>query len=336
MLAKYFPNYSLLSRFSQVAGFCTLLLATTPLFVSAKPAAQQPTSSTYERAKKELPKDLYVLYRIVDRLARANGLDERPWRVAVVPKYDINAFSTDVNLVALYSGILDQVEGDASALACIVGHEMGHSIKRHIALSQSQRATLIAQYQKEAEDEVGREVRSATTEATATSVAGSVVGSVVGGIFGGIGSSALQGASNQRIQTAQKRVQEIVKKKQEDLDKKIAETARQQEFEADETGYTYSVRAGFEPDGCMRAMDVLARTPGAEFDTDHPSVPRRIAALKELSVKYPPTSLAGEGKQKLSKTKPLTYDLSRDGVSLRINSRFGSSSNTDIDRLFGQ
>jgi len=53
-----------------------ILLAQAPSFAQSKPAAG--STAIYERAKKQLPKDIYVLYRIVDRIARANGLDERP------------------------------------------------------------------------------------------------------------------------------------------------------------------------------------------------------------------------------------------------------------------
>ena len=52
--------------------------------------------------------------------------------------------------------------------------------------------------------------------------------------------------------------------------------------------------------------------------------------------KYPPQSLATEGKAKIAATKPLTYDRSEDRVSLRVNSLMGGSTQDDIDRLFDQ
>ncbi|WP_026732036.1 hypothetical protein [Fischerella sp. PCC 9605] len=41
----------------------------------------------------------------------------------------------------------------------------------------------------------------------------------------------------------------------------------------------------------LQAMEVLARTSGAEFDTTHPAIPKRIEALKALTIKYPPQTL---------------------------------------------
>lgn len=70
----------------------TFLLPNNQLSVKANPTSSEnstPTEQTknteqpksiYEQAKQELPHDLYALYRIVDRIARANGLDEKPWR----------------------------------------------------------------------------------------------------------------------------------------------------------------------------------------------------------------------------------------------------------------
>lgn len=314
-----------------------LILLTTQLApLQAAPAKKGTPVTGYEKAAKELPQDLYVLYRIVDRISRANSLDERPWRVLVVPKYDINAFATDVNLVAMYSGILDQLAGDTSAIACVVGHEMAHSVKRHIALGAAQQQALIQQITKEAEAEVGQEVSNAQSSATATSVAGGILGGLLGGTIGGLGSSILQGASNRRIETARQRVQEIVRQKQEELSHRVAETSRNQEFEADEIGYTYMARAGFDPEGCLRSMEVVSRTPGAEFDTTHPAVPKRIEALKQLFSRSPATTLAAQGKVKITATKPLTYDLSNDGISLRVNSRFAGSSTSDLERMFGK
>lgn len=47
-------------------------------------------------------------------------------------KSDINAYATEANLVTIYSGLLAQVYGDASALACMIGHEIGHHRQQYI------------------------------------------------------------------------------------------------------------------------------------------------------------------------------------------------------------
>ncbi|MFN6513721.1 MAG: M48 family metallopeptidase [Nostoc sp. CreGUA01] len=320
-------------------SLCLLLLSTT-LSVEAKPARQKKPASTtttiYQQAKKELPEDFYTLYRVIDRIARANELDNRPWRVVAVPEYNVNAFATDVNLVAIYDGILDQLAGDSSALACVVAHEMGHHTKRHIAVGAAQRTDLIAKIQEEATKEVLGEKEAANQEATAATVGGVVVNNVVGGRVGGLLGSVLGNQGVKRQADSQKRINEIVEKKKKELEERLAAQERQQEFEADEIGYIASVKAGFEPEGCLRVMEVLAQTPGSEFDTTHPAVPKRIEAIKALIIKYPPATLAKEGEARISKTKPLTYNISKDKTSLRINSVRGGSQADDIERRFGK
>lgn len=94
----------------------------------------------YDQAKAELPDNLYVLYRIVERLARANNLDEHPWRIIIADDNDINAHASEANLMVIHFGLLDQTAGDASALACVVAHEMAHHTHQHAAIWTSRRA----------------------------------------------------------------------------------------------------------------------------------------------------------------------------------------------------
>lgn len=301
---------------------------------NSRRSATQP--DVYQQAKKELPAELYVAYRVTDRLARANQLDSKPWRVLLVPTYEINAFADEVNLIALHHGMVDQLAGDASALACVIGHEMGHHVKRHQALGPKERLAMIEQFQKEAEAEINATVNDARTTSTVTGLLGGALGSF-GGWFG-VGGGLLRGYSNQSQLDGQRRVQELVKQKLQDLEQRLTAMEQRQEFEADEAGYLYSATAGFEPEGCLRLMAVFGQMPGTETDSHstHPAVPRRIAAIKDLMSKYPAASLKATGNARIAATKPLTYDRSLDKVSLRINSTRGGQSSDDLQRLFGR
>ena len=281
-----------------------------------------------------------MVYRIVDRLARANNLDRTPWRIAVIQEYNVNAFATDQNLIAVYGGLLDQIEGDVSAIACVVGHEMTHHTQRHIAMGEAEKKALIEKYTKEAEVEVAKEAQSTVQEATGASFGG-VLAQGIGGMFGGIGRSAgivvegtLNNASQQRVAEGKKRMTDIVKQKQEELEQKNGENDRNQELEADKIGYQYMARAGFDPQGCLRMMEVLGRLPGSEMDTTHPATRKRITQINSLMVDKPASILSQEGKLRLDTSKPLTYSLSRDDKSLRVNSQYGGSSADTIDEMF--
>ncbi|MEM8642504.1 MAG: M48 family metallopeptidase [Cyanobacteria bacterium P01_G01_bin.54] len=112
------------------------------------------TESVYQQAREELPENLYVLYRIVERIARANDLDNHPWRVVMADDSLINAYATEVNLIIVHYGLLDQMAGDVSALACVVGHEMAHHTERHIAIRTSRSADWQEEYKRPDDEEL--------------------------------------------------------------------------------------------------------------------------------------------------------------------------------------
>ena len=326
----------------------SLLLIQTPSLASVQPqettiaSNQLNSEDIYQQAKEELPEDWYLIYRIVDRIARANGLDNLPWRIVVMPEYNVNAFATGANLIAVYGSMLDMLEGNSSAIACVIAHEMGHHLERHTVLGEEEKAQLIAQIQEEAEAEVAQEIADAQANANTTSTVGTVI-RIGGGIFGDIGSilggvagNILENESRQRVTKAQERLEEIVVLKTEELEQSWVEDSRQQELAADKSGYLYSVRAGFKPEGCLKVMEVLDRLPGGETEygsKNHPMPSQRKEEIQALMTQYLPQTLVAQGKENLSgNQKPLNYSFSEEQKSLRINRR---SSIDDLENLLG-
>lgn len=313
-----------------------------PSYFLSEPAMAKPKTAIlsqqaiFARAKQELPADFYFLYRIIERMARANGLDDTPWRIQISEKYDINAFATQVNLIVVDQGMLDQVANDKAAIGFVVGHEIGHHIKHHIALSAAQRELKINQVQKEIELSVQAEAEKAEGEAAKVAAMNAVTG-IACQLFRQcatlpIGLAVLLAADGKRDPTKVKqRTDELVAKKKAELEASQSASSRANELEADEAGYIYTATTGLDVMGTLRVMEVLNRTPGAELDSDHPAVPSRIAALKKLMVERPSGALADSRKARLQATKPLTYSLSKDKVSLRINSRFQESKKDDLN-----
>jgi len=310
--------------------------------VAVPPAhAAEKLHPTYQLAKQNLPADWYVAYRVVDRIARANGLDSTPWRVDVVKEYQINAFAGENNLIAVYAGILDQVTDSSSAVACIVGHEMGHHVKRHTAVGEAEKAELVEKLRAEATREVDQEKVAAKSErekSTMGSIVARAAGSQVpfaGSIVGSSAGEAIEKRSEARDKESQDRIEQIVAEKKAKLEKELAEKGRQQEFEADALGYRYAAAAGFDPEGCIRVMEVLSQTPGGELDTEHPAAPKRMEKLRELMAQEPAADLKAKGDAALAKdATPLTFDLARDGKSLRINPAAGGSAAEDLEKRF--
>lgn len=299
----------------------------------------------YSQARAELPEDYYVLYRVVERISRANQLDSRPWRVFIAPEYDINAFATDVNLLAFYNGLLDQIHGDPNALACVVGHEMAHHTEEHIALGAAQRELRFQELRQEAIDEVAAEEEDLKDDLEAMGAGEWVSGNVgsiaaialpetgsIGGFLGGIIANEIRRDRRRRLENAVERIEQIYAEKEAQFIAEETERNHTHEFEADEVGYQYMVRAGFDPQGCITMMEALNRIPGSQLDSmTHPATPDRITALEALAEQYPAATLEAEGDANLAANPTaLTYDLSRDRNSLRINSQSGS---VDIDNL---
>jgi predicted Zn-dependent protease len=268
----------------------------------------------YIRAKKELPQEYYTLYRIVDKIARANKLDQLPWRIRTSPVYDINAFASESNLLSIFAGLMDQVAGDHAALACIVGHEMAHHAKRHIPKKVA--------YQAVTTGLANKELEQAQKEGESQKRSDDAIKNILNRFIGI--NIIMPGRGETPEQIRVRKEKELVAKNQEYI--------RQQEFEADELGYQFMAKAGFHANGCLRMLEVLARSEYSEFDSTHPAVPKRIERMNALISQFPPALLEQEGRVMLRSSRPLTYGISADRKSLRVDSKFATSgaNTTDI------
>ena len=289
--------------------------------------------------------DYYVIYRVVERIARANGLDEQPWRVRVFSTQSVNAFASELNMLTFEEGLLEQVSGDHAALACVVGHEMAHHTKNHIPKMVEMTARLET-LQEEALQDARAEVESANrNNALLNTVIGIVGGTVVnttgvtssqtGLLATSIVSQSLAGLNEDQTQQAIARAEELYAERLEAIAAEYSETMHLHESEADEFGYQYIVRAGFDPNGCARAMTVLTRLEHSRLPSlTHPNPEERLGRLNSFNTGANNQQLVSEGNGNLSRSPdPLKYGVARDQGSLRIESRYGSQ---DIDEGFPQ
>jgi len=314
--------------------------------------ANKQADAFYQRARSDMEgalgrvgEDYYVTYRIVERIARANGLDDRPWRIRITTEDNINAFASDLNMLTFEGGILEQLSGDRAALACVVGHEMAHHTQNHVP-TRVEVQTRVTSLQEEALLEARGEVESAQRQG---SVLGSIFGAIsgtlggviardsyVGGVIAGnVANQVLQGLNEEQTNQAIGRAEEIYEERVKALDTEFSGVLHDQESEADEVGYSYMVRAGFESEGCIRTMNVLNRTETSQLPSfSHPKPEDRLAELNALNTAAGNQGLVSQGDANISRSaNPLEYGVGRDGASLRVESRFGSQ---DIDDGFPQ
>ena len=57
------------------------------------------------------------------------------FRIRVIDSPELNAFSIPGGYVYIYRGLYDKIGKDDDALACVIGHESAHVVRRHIAKS---------------------------------------------------------------------------------------------------------------------------------------------------------------------------------------------------------
>lgn len=316
----------------------------------ASPVKPAPDQDLYKKAKQDLPENYYVIYRIIDQISRANGLDSQPWRVQLTSQNNVNASASEYNLLTFEGGILEQLQGNSSALACVVAHEMGHHKRQHLGFGPAQKveAEAKANVEAQAQKDGNRDSAQATQDA------GGVLGILaeVGGSYADpntknavtvLGRTIQQGTQANPDDIARKDA-EIDQATQEKIKQEITAINHRQEFEADESGYIYSVTAGFKPDGCLQAMDILGRGFGAHGDSDtHPAVSERSEKFKALMAQYPPSQLQEDGKSKLAAAPtPLSYEnfslKNAEGATvsgLKIAPKTGSTLN-DLDSTLGK
>lgn len=257
---------------------------------STLPSATKP-GNWYKQAEAELPKDIYLIYRIVDRLTRANHLDVPYWRVTIGSDYYTYAYASGTPyLIVLSKGILDITEGDSSALAHIVAHEMAHQINKD--------STKLEKLQEEFRQKM-QEIMSESED--------------------------MEEFSRQIM------LQEL------DIQQQMEKEVQAIELTAHETGYLYAVRAGFDPEGGLRAIQLFSQlSETADKEEINPELSEIIELHKALPTKYPTETLQEEGNTWLVLTKPLTYEFSKEEQSLRINIKPTLSSIEDFHRRFGE
>lgn len=104
----------------------------------AKDKAEYANVSKYLASKKlneyymqAYDKDFYRVYRVAEKIIRANGLDFINWRLTISSENVFNAYNSQTNNVAVLAGALDTLSDNDDALALLLGHEFAHGILGH-------------------------------------------------------------------------------------------------------------------------------------------------------------------------------------------------------------
>ncbi|MDP0498769.1 MAG: M48 family metallopeptidase [Verrucomicrobiota bacterium JB022] len=111
--------------------------ANVPAFLPEKQLAAQ-ASTQFDQMKQELKQSNNQAYvnmvkEVGNRIAPIAGQDMEvtQWEFVVFDDAAINAFAMPGGKVAVFTGLLDLIEGDKDELAAVMGHEIAHVALRH-------------------------------------------------------------------------------------------------------------------------------------------------------------------------------------------------------------
>ncbi|EKE02705.1 MAG: peptidase M48 Ste24p [uncultured bacterium] len=292
-----------------------------------KQEISDPETRLYKQAEEDLDRRFYQAYRIVERIARANKLDNYPWRV-IIPKtkaYDINAYTSDANAIILEQGFIDSFYGEISVLAYVIAHEMAHQVHKDVA-RDSRNEEQLARKLAEIGIIIDPNVVLSNRNLISTDL---------------ILQYYLYKKQQEKMEETRIKVKELVYEY-------LAET-RKYEYEADKDGLIYIIKAGFNSKGATRFLEIADRYPQSsdvELST-HPRHENRIWQIENLLKTIDIQKYKAEGNRNIKNSKPLTYqkfydtEIKTKNRTIRaivINSEYGSIDNINkpFEDLFGK
>jgi len=295
--------------------------------ISEKKTTFKTDKEFYKYAQKNLDKNTYNVYRVAERLIRANRLDDYPWVIEFrySDDYEINATASNNNLITLKPGVLYTFSNDISALAFIIAHEMAHKTCLHTAQKEKYINFLKVQYDdqmKRLEEKKAQLNRSSSRAPM-------------------FRRSLIERNLSLLIENLQQELEKLKMQQEEDL----KAFDRKQEYEADKVALNYIIKAGFDPEGAKRVLVLMQRDSGTVQNTlNHPDLKNRIWQLNTELKNLNSIDLVNKGKKNIAKTPVLTYELKTDRKynelvkrTLVINSSKGTNQkvNEPFEKMFG-
>ncbi len=230
----------------------------------------------YKKFKKDVKEDYYNLYLILDRVLRANNLQNQNWRLALVNNLEeINASSGSANLIQINTSLYDSLYPDESALAFIISHELAHLILKHNQISYENRTEIATLKRK---IEILRQAQSVTCLAIAIKLSSKV--------------------------------------------DELYEQERKLEYDADSEAVILMLRAGYDIEQVISALNLLSSLPNIYTDrSTHPTVENRICNVRDDMTLLDKDMLMKEGMYNLSNSKISSIKYSADKKTVVIYNR---------------
>lgn len=238
-------------------------------------------------------------------VASVGDFPERKYMFAILDTDSVNAFACPGGYILVTKGALELAETEAE-LAMILGHEIAHVGLQHMYNTLKKMGD--REIEKEAEEaaEKGQMNKTYASEVRRRPEADNSASAEL--ISRYLSQSA--GAGMTLLKAAKAGMNVLLEK---GLDQKL-------EFEADEVGVSWAIRAGYEPFGMLRFLNRLSKNKKNKknkkgssteiLDKTHPKVSDRKARIKKLLANMNAKEIVGaKGNDRFDKTlKPLKSD----------------------------
>lgn len=251
-------------------------------------------NQAYTKYLKQLPSEQYKVYRITEKILRANNIYYQNWRIGFdLNPEEINASASSGNLVLITSGLYDSLHQNEDAIAFIISHELAHFLLKHhqIMLENSRKIQAMQ-----------------VSQAVAGSLAAqNLTYSLLSGKSSLASNLTTLGCSSSAL-ALQALINEVYRQE------------RELEFKADSEALVLMSRTGYNPKKGLEALEFVSTLPNLYTTrSTHPSATERINSINQELTVTDKSNLINEGKANIYNSGVLNSVKSMDKKTLVID-----------------
>ena len=263
----------------------------------------QKDNTEYEKTRNKITKEQYQLYKILDKLLRANNLQYQNWRIGMdIDTKTINAYASSANLITINSALYDSLYPNIDAIAYVIAHELAHLILGHNQIAYEnnlkirqleimmQKSAYAASYQKGLGD----------------------INSALGNYSTAIGNSVSTIGYHIDIAKKNKEINKIFKQE------------RMLEIQADTEALTLMTKAGFDAQKSKDTIDLFSNIPNVYTNrSTHPDNTTRLRNINATLAINDIPELKKQGQKELLNSKVSQLEKSSDNKSIILTKASG-------------
>ena len=267
----------------------------------------------YKKYIKILSNEQYHLYKILDKIIRANNLQYQNWRIGIISdSSNLNAQASAPNLIIIDSGLYDSIYQNDDAIAFIISHEIAHILLGH--------HQLILEYNYQIEQAENQIIEYKNQMAQENN--NSTINNATGNYYTAIGNSSAVLAYSLMIGNLYNKINKLYQQEQ------ILELL------ADSEAITIMTRAGFKNSQSIVTLNLLSRIPNIyTHKSTHPEINSRINNINEYVDLLDVNEIKNEGDNNLFNSKVLNVKKSSDKQTIILEKKQNYINNYIVESI---